>query len=184
MLVAMAMEPQRRWQASIRPTRPSWPPRLLCPHQTTPQPKCWQPRRSEGVPFGGTSPPTTTYGPKDCRGVLRSLYTKHVRGHTDRRCTHQMGGPPTLQTWGYQWRQWPGRGPHGSTVEVCPTVSHLLWECPGYQDLRAQHLPPRITTVHQWTTPNNSSRAALLSLWPFAHEAGTWDWDCEWPACV
>lgn len=58
------------------------------------------------------------------------------------------------------------------TMEVCPTVNHLLWECPGYQDLRAQYLPPHITTLHQWTTPNNNSRDTLLSLWAFAHEAG------------
>ncbi|XP_077548310.1 cullin-1-like [Haemaphysalis longicornis] len=55
-------------------------------------------------------------------------------------------------------------------MEVCPTVTHMLWECPGYQDLRAQYLPPHISTLHQWTTPNNNSRDTLLSLSAFAHE--------------
>ncbi|KAH9381396.1 hypothetical protein HPB48_009024 [Haemaphysalis longicornis] len=40
----------------------------------------------------------------------------------------------------------------------------------------SQCLPPHITTLHQWTTPNNNSRETLLSLWAFAHEAGT---DCR-----
>ncbi|KAH9363386.1 hypothetical protein HPB48_019482 [Haemaphysalis longicornis] len=61
------------------------------------------------------------------------------------------------------------------TMEVCPTVTHLLWECPGYQELLAQYLPPHISTLHQWTTPNNS-RDTLLSLWAFVHEAGI---DCR-----
>ncbi|EEC05291.1 conserved hypothetical protein [Ixodes scapularis] len=61
------------------------------------------------------------------------------------------------------------KGTYLTTAEVVgdrPTVEHLLWECPGYQNLWQQHLPRHVRTFLEWTTPGNDAqtRDTLLSL--------------------
>ncbi|XP_042143361.1 uncharacterized protein LOC115310606 [Ixodes scapularis] len=60
------------------------------------------------------------------------------------------------------------------TAGVSPTIRHLLWDCAGLRDKRAEHLGPHIDTLEAWITPVNEARAreTLISLWEFARSTG------------
>lgn len=85
-----------------------------------------------------------------------------------------------------KWSRQPGKGHHSCstcTTEVHPTVDHMLWEIPGYQDLRAQYLQPCITHLQQWTTSNNNARS-LTPLSLAVHKYDCADVCCECAAYI